>query len=156
MLLSTDSDSVASVLWLFFVGFIRAQFPNQPIGSIGYDELYRSAVVAYNQERWFECASMMKQAIEIRRTYREALIECRSRCQAEHPLTDITQENFLEQLYMNVASRRSQCIGECKQSNPDLRIDIVYDGNLEEEFDNLKSYDYLQACAYRVSCHYTC
>jgi len=155
MIASCDSDSMSVVLWLLFVGFIRAQFPNQSQNVyIGYDQLYKSGVDAYDQEHWFECSSLMNRAISVRRAYWDNVNECRSQCSVLHPFLDIAPEKLLDPLYVYRASQRSKCIEECKRSKFGGQPDVPFDAELEDAFEKLVPYDYLQICAYKVNLYF--
>jgi len=83
---------MSAVLWLLFVGFVRAQLPSgaqQNAAYISYDQLYESGVNAYDQQLWFECSSLMHRAISARRAYWDGVVECRSQCAGLHPLLDM-------------------------------------------------------------------
>jgi len=149
MALRCDSDTLSVVLWLLFVGFIHAQLPSQNV-YIGYDQLYNSGMSAYDQQLWFECSSLMHRAISARRAYWDGVVECRSQCSVLHPFLDIAPENLLDPLYVYRASQRSKCIEDCKRSKFGGQPDVPYDAALEEAFDKLLPYDYLQMCAYKV------
>jgi len=141
------------VLWLIFVSFICTQFPSQSQNVyIGYDQLYRSAIIAYEQEHWFECSSLMNRAIKARRAYWDNVIECRSECSVVHPLLDIAPENVLDPIYVYRASQRSKCIEDCKSSKFGGQLETTYNDELENAFNSLVPYDYLQICAYKVKC----
>ena len=155
MTVECDSDSMSGVLWMLFVSFMCANFPIQSQNVyISYDQLYQSAVVAYDQQHWFECSSLMSRAISARHTYRDNLIECRSQCALLHPFLDIAPGNFLDPLYVYRASQRSKCIEECKRSKFGGQPDVPFNAELEEAFDDLVPYDYLQICAYKVKMHF--
>jgi len=148
MTLGCDSDSMSVILWLLFVGFIRAQLPSNVY--IGYDQMYESGIIAYDQQHWYECSSMMNRAISARRAYWDGVVECRSQCSFLHPFLDIAPENLLDPLYVYGASQRSKCIEDCKRSMFGGQPDMPFDADLEEAFDSLMPYDYLQLCAYKV------
>jgi len=140
---------MSAVLWLLFVGFIRAQLPSQNV-YISYDQLYESGLSAHDQQLWFECSSLMHRAVNARRAYWDSVVECRSQCSSLHPFVDIAPENLLDPLYVYRASQRSKCIEDCKRSKFGGQPDVSYNAELEEAFDKLVPYDYLQICAYKV------
>jgi len=149
-----DSDSMSVVLWLLFVGFIRAQLPSQQQPQnvyIGYDQLYSSGIVAYDQQHWFECSSLMGRAVGARRAYWDGVAECRSHCAARHTFADIAADNPLDPLYVYRASQRSKCIDDCRRLKFGGQADVPFDAELEEAFNSLMPYDYLQMCAYQVN-----
>jgi len=150
-----DSDTMSVILWMMFVGFIRAQLPSQNV-YIGYDQLYESGVSAYDQQLWFECSSLMHRAISARRAYWDNVIECRSQCSVLHPFTDIAPEKLLDPLYVYRASQRSKCIEDCKRSKFGAQPDMPYNAEREQDFDKLVPYDYLQMCAYKVKIFIGC
>ena len=82
------------------------------------------------------------------------MIECRFQCAALHPFLDIAPDNLLDPLYVYRASQRSKCIEECKRSKFGGQPDVPFDAELEEAFDDLVPYDYLQICAYKVKMHF--
>jgi len=156
MTFGCDSDSMSVVLWLVFVGYICAQFPSQSQNVyISYHQLYKSGISAHNQQLWFECSSLMHRAISTRRTYWDGVIECRSQCSTLHPFVDIAPEKLLDPIYVYRASQRSKCIEDCKRSKFGGQPDVQFDAELEEAFDDLVPYDYLQICAYKVNVHFS-
>jgi len=151
MTVGCDSDSMSAILWLLFVGFIRAQLQSQSQNVyIGYDQLYASGIMAYDQQHWFECSSMMNRAISARRAYWDNVVECRSQCALLHPFLDITPEKLLDPLYVYRASQRSKCIEDCRRTKFGGQPDVPFDAEREEAFNRLVPYDYLQLCAYKV------
>jgi len=139
------------VLWLVFVGFILCEFPTQSQNvNVGYDQLYESGINAYNQQNWFECSALMNRAITARRAYWDNVVECRSQCAQLHPVYDIAVRNLVDPLYVYRASQRSKCIEDCKQSKFGGQADVPFNDELEQAFDSLEPYDYLQICAYKV------
>jgi len=155
MTLGCDSDSMSVVLWLLFVGFILSEFPSQSQNVyISYDQLYESGIIAYDQQHWFECSTLMNRAISARRAYWDNIVECRSQCSALHPFHDIAPENILDPLYVYRASQRSKCIEDCKRSKFGGQLDMPFNVELEEAFDTLVPYDYLQLCAYKVKMYF--
>ena len=145
------SDGMSVILWLLFVGFIRAQLPSQPQNVfIGYDQLYASGILAYDQQHWFECSSLMNRAIGARRAYWDSVVECRSECAVLHPFAGIAPENLLDPLYVYRASQRSKCIEDCKRLKFGGQADVTFNTELEEAFNSMMPYDYLQMCAYKV------
>jgi len=152
MILWCDSDSMSVILWLFFVGFIRAQLPIESQNVyIAYDQLYTSGIVAYDQQHWYECSSLMNRAIVARRAYWDGIVDCRLQCAVLHPFRDIAPENLLDPLYVYRASQRSKCIEDCRRSTFGGQPDVPFSAELENDFDSLLPYDYLQMCAYKVN-----
>lgn len=47
--------------------------------------------------------------------------------------------------------RTTLCIVKCKKTVFGSRMDRVVDGNVEEDFDMRKPYDYLQLCYFKVA-----
>jgi len=151
MTVGCDSDGMSVVLWLLFVGFIRAQLPSQSHNVyIGYDQLYASGIIAYDQQHWFECSSLMNRAISARRAYWDGVVECRSECAVLHSFVGIAAENLLDPLYVYRASQRSKCIDDCKRLKFGGQADVPFNAELEDAFNSLMPYDYLQMCAYKV------
>jgi len=152
MTVSLDCDSMSVILWLLFVGFIRAQLPSQSHNVyIAYDQLYTSGIVAYDQQLWFECSSLMNRAISARRTYWDNVVECRSECAVLHSFRDMSPENLLDPMYVHRASQRSECIEDCKRLKFGGQVDTPVNAEVEEAFNSLMPYDYLQMCAYKVT-----
>jgi hypothetical protein len=147
-----DGDLVSAVLWLLFVGFICGQFPNHMLSQSTYDKLYKSAVQAYNQERWYECASLMNMALEERKTYLRGAVQCRKQCRLSVPIDEIMSKTIEDSMaYLELGSSYSECVGACKQSEFKKLVDIVEDQDIEDAFKQLLPYDYLQMCAFKVA-----
>ncbi len=122
--------------------------PNDP--TVTYDMLYNSGVEAYLQERWYECASFMKRALEDYKFYTENLADCRQKCKHKSNYETETPA-FAELQFFDNAVKRSDCIRRCKQKRFGERPESDATTEIKVEFEGLKPYDYLQICAYKVS-----
>ena len=140
-----------SLIFLLFCALlvenIVDSLPDDP--HLTYDRLYNAAIEAYLNERWFECATHMKRALQDYKYYTENLSDCRQLCK-HHNNFDVKSAVFAEMHYFDNAIRRSDCIRRCKKKRFGERPETEAVIEVKLEFDNLKPYDYLQICAFKV------
>ena len=138
--------SLISLLLCAIVGNIYS-LPDDP--HLTYDRLYNAGVEAYLKERWFECATHIKRALDDYKYYTENLSDCRQLCK-HHNNFDVKSVAFAETHYFYNAIQRSDCIRRCKKKRFGERPDSEAVLEVRLEFESLKPYDYLQICAFKV------
>ena len=114
-----------------------------------YDVLYADGINAYAQERWFECMSLMQQALKDFHFHQENLANCRLRCQNK-PKSEADPRQHLELAFFESILLRSSCLRRCKQRFLGDRAERPVSRDVNEAFTALLPYDYLQICAYKV------
>ena len=101
------------------------------------------------KERWFECGTHIKRALDDYKYYTENLSDCRQLCK-HHNNFDVKSAAFAETHYFGNAIQRSDCIRRCKKKRFGERPDSEAVLEVRLEFESLKPYDYLQICAFKV------
>lgn len=136
------------VLCLFGAVYEVDSLPDDP--HLTYDRLYNAGVEAYVKERWWECATHIKRALDDYKYYTENLSDCRQVCK-HYNNYDVRSTAFAELHFFDNAIKRSDCIRRCKKKRFGDRPETEAVIEVRLEFENLKPYDYLQICAFKVT-----
>ena len=141
------SSAIFLVSFLAFTLNCVDSLPDDP--HLTYDRLYNAGVEAYLKDRWFECATHIKRALDDYKYYTENLSDCRQLCK-HHSSYDVRSVTFAELHFFDNAIRRSDCIRRCKKKRFGERPELEGTIEVRLEFEALKPYDYLQICAFKV------
>ena len=132
----------------FFVAFVGGFLANATSAdpTQTYDILYNDAVNAYLDENWDGCVRLMNEAIEDYHFHIDTLVGCRMQCRKEVVSVSATET---EMKFWERMVKQTLCLLRCKKLLFRNRAEIVAK-NVMEDFENLKPYDYLQLCYYKV------
>ncbi|CAH1786500.1 unnamed protein product, partial [Owenia fusiformis] len=121
--------------------------PEDPLMT--YDQWYSAGTAAYTKEKWYDCITNFLRALEDHKFYQTNLITCRVDCQTKHflPLEKVVN---VELAFFDYALRVSDCVRRCKKRVFEERPDGTASKEVEEAFESLKPYDYLQLCYYKI------
>ena len=122
--------------------------PEDP--SVTYDMLYSAGVESYNSERWYECSAFMQRALDDYKFYHDTLTDCRLGCKQINPVANQPMSS-IELEFFHASLKRSDCLRRCKEMKLPDRPEGVTE-EINTEFEELKPYDYMQICAFKVSC----
>jgi len=120
-----------------------------------YYDFYKEGRVAYTKERWFEAIDLLERALEDWRWYREELAQCRIKCRKLSD--DMTLDKQITHFDLILAARwiiNAACQKKCKREKFPNRA-AVYDEKIDDEFVQLKPYNYLQMSYYKASRYVT-
>ncbi|XP_071151280.1 prolyl 3-hydroxylase 2-like [Mytilus edulis] len=127
--------------------------------SVTYDHMYTSGLNAYVGGKWFQCSAFLEKAIQERKSYKTVIVDCRLRCRSNSVLSDFfipadlnTSVDALRLNFFENLVKESHCLKTCKTEKLGYQISenrVLLE--VEEDFDNLKPYSYLQFCYYKVN-----
>ncbi|XP_074659759.1 prolyl 3-hydroxylase 2-like isoform X2 [Tubulanus polymorphus] len=123
-----------------------------------YDDLYVSGVDAYNEERWFECVTLMVQALDSYREYKRDLTRCRVTCKRRHAVQKLpsnsdhdNRDRYLDLIFYESVTRNADCLRRCKRQMFGEEAELVTtDPEITEAFNNLEPYNYIQLCFHKL------
>ncbi|XP_071119897.1 prolyl 3-hydroxylase 1-like isoform X3 [Mytilus edulis] len=126
--------------------------------SVTYDHMYTSGLNAYVGGKWFQCSAFLEKAIQERKSYKTVIVDCRLRCRSNSVLSDFfipadlnTSVDALRLNFFENLVKESHCLKTCKTEKLGYQISenrVLLE--VEEDFDNLKPYSYLQFCYYKL------
>ncbi|XP_063400573.1 prolyl 3-hydroxylase 1-like isoform X3 [Mytilus trossulus] len=126
--------------------------------SVTYDHMYTSGLNAYVGGKWFQCSAFLEKAIQERKSYKTIIVDCRLRCRSNSVLSDFfipadinTSVDALRLNFFENLVKESHCLKTCKTERLGYQISenrVLLE--VEEDFDNLKPYSYLQFCYYKL------
>jgi hypothetical protein len=98
----------------------------------------------------------LEKAIEERKFYKRTLVDCRLKCRKILQISDFfipsDMNSSVESLRLDFFEklvRESQCLKKCKSENLEPHMhDSRVMPSVDEDFDHLKPYSYLQFCTY--------
>lgn len=114
-----------------------------------YDILYNQAVEAYLNENWEECVTQMNEAIEDYHFYWDAVVGCRLDCHKESFDNRLVSPQLEDMRLWEKMIKQTLCLLKCKKGVLKNRAEIV-DKKVQEQFQTLLPYDYLQLCYFKV------
>jgi hypothetical protein len=159
----TTSYFVQKCILLLILCCIKTNSLSEDI-MVTYDHLYTSGLNAYNDGKWFQCSAFLEKAIEERKFYKRTLVDCRLKCRKILQISDFfipsDMNSSVESLRLDFFEklvRESQCLKKCKSENlgPHMHDSRVMP-SVDEDFDHLKPYSYLQFCYYKVEYFFFC
>ncbi|XP_049783374.1 prolyl 3-hydroxylase 1-like [Schistocerca cancellata] len=112
------------------------------------DQYFKAGVEAYLEERWYDCVTNLEKALSEYRNYRQTIVNCRTSCDEKARSSPHIFETDVEDLHFYEEKiKKTLCLMKCK---PNYFRDRSYlSKEIEEEFENLKPYEYLQLCYYQ-------
>ncbi|CAG2225291.1 P3H1 [Mytilus edulis] len=120
--------------------------------------MYTSGLNAYVGGKWFQCSAFLEKAIQERKSYKTVIVDCRLRCRSNSVLSDFfipadlnTSVDALRLNFFENLVKESHCLKTCKTEKLGYQISenrVLLE--VEEDFDNLKPYSYLQFCYYKL------
>jgi len=119
--------------------------------TVTYLNMYREGREAYTKERWFEAIDFLEKGLEDWHWYREELGQCRIKCRKVSG--DSSLDGKITQFDLILAGRwilNAACQKKCKREKFADR-QAAYDELIDEDFIQLKPYNYLQLCYYKAS-----
>jgi len=119
--------------------------------SMTYNALYQEGRQAYTKERWFEAIDFLEKAIEDWHWYRDELAQCRIKCKKFSE--DLSLDAKITEFDLILAGRwilNAACQKKCKREKFSGRA-AVYEEQIDEDFAQLKPYNYLQMSYYKAS-----
>ncbi|ROT72577.1 Prolyl 3-hydroxylase 1 [Penaeus vannamei] len=123
--------------------------PENP--HLSYDFLYKEGIDKYTENNWEKCVENLEDALSDWHWWRENMAKCREDCHNETGNTSLLSEKLQEtDRFYEKTVRTTLCIVKCKKTVFGSRMDRVVDGNVEEDFDMRKPYDYLQLCYFKL------
>lgn len=140
-----DFSVVRGFLLLCIICVCRASTSDS---SMTYDILYTRGVEAYNKGDWSNCLKFISAAVADKRKYENVLTECRLSCQ-QNSKTDIDASKFLDLAFFDLSLKKSSCLRKCKREKLGPRPEVTIQ-RVEDDFQRLEQYNYLQLCAYKV------
>lgn len=119
-----------------------------------FTELYDIGVQAYLENNWNDCIVYLELSMHEFKVYRQGIINCRLQCQykneREEPFYEVATDGL--QFY-DLILKRTVCLNNCyknvlkRQYLPPFFVTQYY----FERFLNMRPYEYLQLCYYKVS-----
>lgn len=117
-----------------------------------YDQVYWKGKEAYSENRWSECVALFTRAIQLHKRHRRDEAACRLKC---HLQADNTELLIPEGPYVffERAIWDTLCLTTCQKHPVATNRDVAATNRvIDQEFENLVPYDYLQMCYFKVSC----
>ena len=115
--------------------------------AVKFDELYQSAVDAYESERWSDCLTFMEQALLSYEQYTTTKLDCRIKCKNSSAFKSNLLSIPVEKTVFYQFAEWNTCQTSCLQSRG---YESTYDKNILSHFVSFQGYDYVQICAYKV------
>ncbi|XP_052066781.1 prolyl 3-hydroxylase 1-like isoform X2 [Mytilus californianus] len=120
--------------------------------------MYTSGLNAYVGGKWFQCSAFLEKAIQERKSYKTVIVDCRLHCRSDSVLSDFfipadlnTSVDALRLNFFENLVKESHCLKACKTEKLGYQMSenrVLLE--IEEDFDNLKPYSYLQFCYYKL------
>ncbi|XP_069694101.1 cartilage-associated protein-like isoform X2 [Periplaneta americana] len=115
------------------------------------DVLYRDGVEAYLDERWQECVDNLERALSSYRVLKHTTVNCRLKCQSEAEESAFMDPRNIEDLHFyDKMIRKTLCLLRCNKHDPKGGLNPI-PRHVEQEFEDLKPYEYLQLCYYQTN-----
>jgi len=115
-----------------------------------YEELYRLGREAYLENNFEECVKYIEASLRDYKEYNDLVNQCRLKCKKSVPYKPVIQFTKEYNHYESLI-RETLCLMNCKRgkTNPNRSEEII-DKKLVQDFETLKTYDYLQLCYYKT------
>jgi len=115
------------------------------------DVLYRSGVEAYLDERWQDCIDSFERAVTEYRVLKQNTVNCRIKCYEEADESPLMGPKEVDDLqFFEKLVRNTLCLLKCNKYMPKGGLNGL-PKNVQEEFEQLRPYEYLQLCYFQVS-----
>lgn len=109
-----------------------------------YVPLFQAGVESYRQEKWMPCISYFSKAMDDFKLYKKKITSCRRTCHAVEKEGDfITKLDDTENRFFENNLKHTLCLLRCKNAQLGERA-TVYIPDIDEAFEKLIPYDYLQ------------
>ncbi|KAK8403828.1 hypothetical protein O3P69_000128 [Scylla paramamosain] len=118
---------------------------------LAYDFLYQEGVKMYLQEDWEGCAMNMELALKGWHWWNDNTASCRKNCSHEAREKELLATHTDEEdRYFEHILHSTLCLIKCKNEAFGPQRDRVVESKVLAEFKDMKPYDYLQLCYYRL------
>ena len=111
-----------------------------------FEDYYDEGVEDYNDENWKDCYTNIKTAIKLHKQDRLKRANCRIKCAYD---TDSHGFNTadVDNLILDYLLWKAKCMQECIDTE---NVVTQLEQEINDAFDALLPYDYLQICSYKV------
>lgn len=138
-------------IFLSISSYIFAEVDISPSNvKINYEELYKSGVHAYLENRWRDSVSLIERSIEDFIYFNTIVVRCRKKCQRNdfNILPNDTDSSSSLWRLQTVITERALCLMKCQKSYFPNRPKASKD--TDEAFERKDPYNYLQLCYFKV------
>lgn len=117
--------------------------------DVTYVQLFQSGVEAYRADNWLLCINYFARAMDDYKFYRQQIASCRRKCHAaDKEALYITDSTDVENRFFEMGVRHTLCLVNCRNAHFKGRPN-VYTADIDEAFEKLVPYDYLQMCYFK-------
>ncbi|OQV15719.1 putative Prolyl 3-hydroxylase 2 [Hypsibius exemplaris] len=117
--------------------------------DITYVQLFQSGVEAYRADKWAMCINYFSRAMDDYKFYRQQITSCRRKCHAEGATASyISNVTDVENRFFEMGVKHTLCLVNCRKAHFRGRPN-TYTADVDEAFEKLVPYDYLQMCYYK-------
>jgi len=117
-----------------------------------YEELYRRGREAYLENNFEDCVKLIEASLRDYKEYNKLVNQCRLKCKKRvASYKPAVVQAVQEYKHYEGLIRETLCLINCKRGkiNPN-RSEQIIDAKLVEDFESLKTYDYLQLCYFQT------